>query len=494
MIDINLYEQIRHLYAVEKLSQRAIARKLGISRNTVKRYCEGENIPWESKPRRYGRPVTGPVEEVVKEWLAKDKTAPAKQRHTADRIYQRLVEEHGFTGAPSTVRKLVKELRLEGGKAFIPLEFDPGEAAQVDWGEAVAYISGQKTRVQIFCYRLCYSCACYVAAFPTQRSESFLAGHLQAFSFFGGVPRRLIYDNLKTAVKEGWGRYVKAEQDDFMALRSHYAFRADFTNPASGHEKGLVEELVGYIRRNVMVPVPRVESMEELQGELDEMCLRYQDKHLRYHPLPVREALAVEKQHLTQLPVKEFEYALTKTAEVDNLSLVKFDRNRYSVPVNLVGRTVTVKGYPFQVKVYHHGQQVAIHPRFYGQNETRLELEHYLPVLVKKPRSLANAAPLRRANLPPGLNELKDRLLARQEDHELAKVLGLVIDHGVEEVEQAIVIALQSGQDTYQAVRYYLDQKGTPDSYRGAVGTTSFPQVEPVNLEVYDNLLGGEVR
>lgn len=194
VIDMSLYEQVRYLYGVEKLSQRAIARKLSISRNTVKRYCQGENVPWETKGRQYRRRVTGPVEEVVREWLAQDRTAPPKQRHTAERIYQRLVEEYGFAGASSTIRKLVRELRLEDTKAFIPLEFDPGEAAQVDWGEAVAYIDGQRTRVQIFCYRLCYSSAFYVAAFPAQRTEFFLAGHLQAFSFFGGVPRRLIYD------------------------------------------------------------------------------------------------------------------------------------------------------------------------------------------------------------------------------------------------------------------------------------------------------------
>lgn len=206
MIDVKIYEQIRHLYAVEKLSQRAIAKKLGISRNTVKRYCNGQNVPWESKPRSYDNPVTGPVERIIKEWLEADQNAPKKQRHTAERIYQRLVQDHGFTGGPSTVRKLVKELRTQNVKAFVPLDFEPGEAAQVDWGEAVVYLDGKKTRVQLFCYRLCSSAAPYVAVFPSQRNDCFIAGHVQAFNFFGGTPRRLIYDNLRTAVKEGWGR------------------------------------------------------------------------------------------------------------------------------------------------------------------------------------------------------------------------------------------------------------------------------------------------
>ncbi|MFZ5649493.1 MAG: IS21 family transposase [Bacillota bacterium] len=489
MIAINIYEQIRYLFAVKKLSQRKIARELGISRNTVKRYCQGENVPWESKSRQYQRPVTEPIEDIVKEWLASDQDAPLKQRHTAERIYQRLVEEHGFTGSASTVRKLVKELRPESRQAHVPLEFDPGEAAQVDWGEATVYVAGRKSKVQIFCFRLCYSCAPYVAAFPSQRNECFLAGHVQAFNFFGGVTRRLICDNVKTAVKEGWGCYVKAEQPAFIALKSHYAFSADFCNPRAGNEKGLVEDLVGFARRNFFVPVPRVENLTELQPELDKRCIQYKNRHLRYHPAPVKEALAAEQKNMTPLPAREFDYAVTSLAEVDTLSLVKFDRNRYSVPVNLVGKTVTVKGYPLAVKIYHGSRQVAVHPRSYLQGQTRLELEHYLPSLIKKPRSLKNAAPLRRAVLPPGLNTLKQDLLARGEDKELARVLGLVLEYGIDETEKAIGLALQSGQHSYQAIRYYLTRRESapailPELYR----------VEPVGLEQYDRLWAGERR
>ncbi len=224
--------------------------------------------------------------------------------------------------------------------------------------------------------------------------------------FPAGFPRRSIYDNLKTAVKEGWGRYVTTEQAAFTALKSHYAFRADFCNLGAGNEKGLVEDLVGFARRNFFVPLPRVENLTELQSELDKRCGQYQNKHLRYHQTPVKEAFAIGQKHLTPLPAREFDYAVTALAEVDPLSLVKFDRNRYYVPVNLVGKTVTVKGYPLTIKIYHGARQVAVHPRSYLQCQTRLELEHYLQALIKKPRSLKNAAPLRRALLPPGLNTL----------------------------------------------------------------------------------------
>lgn len=492
MIDINIYEQIRHLYAVEKLSQRAIARKLGISRNTVKRYCNGENVPWESKPRQYECPVTEPIRPTVQRWLEEDKHAPKKQRHTATRIHERLVEEYGFNGSYSVVRDLVRELRSQDHKAYIPLEFDPGEAAQVDWGEATVYLNGKKVKVQLFCYRLCSSSAPYVAAFPSQRSESFLAGHVQAFKFLGGVPRRLIYDNLKTAVKEGWGRYVLAQQPAFLALRSHYAFSAEFCNPGAANEKGLVEGLVGYIRRNVLVPVPRVNDFAELQPLLDERCRRYQEKQLRYHQSKIKEALAIEQQYLTPLPAKEFDFALTSMAEVDSMSLVKFDRNRYSVPVDLVGKPVTVKGYPYEVKIYHRAREVAVHRRIYRQGETSLVLEHYLPVLVQKPRSLQNAAPLRRASLPPGFAKLKDNLLVRGETRELSRVLKLVMEYGISEVEKAVLKALESNQHSYQAIYYYLTTKQLRPTKTNISST--FPRVQPVDLSVYDSLLAGDAR
>ncbi|WXJ94642.1 hypothetical protein MCACP_11170 [Neomoorella carbonis] len=178
---------------------------------------------------------------------------------------------------------------------------------------------------------------------------------------------------------------------------------------------------------------------------------------------------------------------------MDSLRLIKFEKNRYSMPVNLVGKTVTVKGYPFQVKVYYHSQEVAIPPRTYLADQTCLVLEHYLPVLVQKPRSLANAAPLRRASLPPGLYELKERLLDRGEDRELARILGLVMVHGIEEVEKAIKLALQSGQNSFQAVRYYLGQQDNAGTNQVQLDT-AFPMVAAVNLEAYDSLLGGGVH
>lgn len=493
MIDINLYEQIRHLYSVEGMSQRAIARELGISRNTVRRYCHGEHVPWEKTPRSRSSPVTDPIRDIVAKWLKEDKDAPCKQRHTAERIHQLLVADHNFAGGKSTIRKLVKELKAENVKAFVPLEFDPGEAAQVDWGEATFYLAGKKTTCYLFCYRLCYSSAPFVVPFPSQRQEAFLAGHVMAFNFFGGVPKRIFYDNLKTAVKEGWGRYVKAEQSSFVALRGHYAFRSVFCNPRAANEKGLVENLVGLKRRNIFVPVPRVDDYNQLQQETSRRCLQYiKHHHIRYKPLSVQDAFTKEQAHLLPLPLREFDYAFTTTAAVQLDGLAKFQGNRYSVPIHLAGRRVTIKGHPLKVDIHYRGDLVASYERCYRKGQTFMQAEHYFPLLVTKPRSLYNAAPLKNASLPAAFARARDLLLAEEKDQELAKIIKLTLIFGLEAVETALAQALTQGVVNAETVRYLLDQSQTSKPLPSLLGIG--PRVEPPDLSRYDQLLGGAGR
>ena len=243
------------------MSERAIAKHLGISRNTVAKYKDGAIIPGQREPLERKSPVTGPIEEIVLGYLAEDQSAPSKQKHTAKRIYERLCQEHGFTGGDSTVRVLVRKLRGTA-QVYIPLQFDPGSAGQVDWGSAYVYLDGVKTKIELFCMRLCNSGGIFVMAFPTQRYESFFEGHVQALEFFGGAPKTLIYDNLRTAVKEGWGKHVKEQQTPFKLLMAHYVVSTRFCNPGKGNEKGLVENLVSLCRRNAMVHVPRVKDLD----------------------------------------------------------------------------------------------------------------------------------------------------------------------------------------------------------------------------------------
>lgn len=494
VIGVDQYQFIRHAYAVEGLSQREIARRLGISRNTVKKYVEGDSLPMSVKSAERNLPVIGPVKNIILGYLEEDrKNNLHKQRHTAKRIYDRLCKEHGFTGGYSTVRQCVRQLK-QTSKVFIPLEFDPGEAAQVDWGTAIAYINGQRTVIQLFCMRLCHSAAIFVAAFPTQRYESFLMGHRLAFEFFGGVPRRLIYDNVKTAVKEGWGKHVTQEQVPFQYLKAHYAFISTFCNPGQGNEKGLVENLVGFSRRNVLVPVPRVGSWEELQNCLIQYSRDYLNHKIQSRPAPVSIMLAEEKAYLTSLPKGNFECAITKPAKVRDGSLIQFDHNEYSLPVHLIGQEVTVKGYPLTVEIWQKSIKIVTHRRSYQRGEVCYELAHYLPALEKKPRAIANAAPVRRSGLPPEIIDFRQHLAGKNADRDFVAILKLTVQYGQDAVLVAIRKAQSSNHYSVEAVRFHLLQavhrqvEQQPDPIPT---DPNLPRVMPVNLKQYDTLMKG---
>ncbi len=264
IVEMDMYYQIR-AYFNEGKSIHWIARTLGISRQTVRKYCEGNTHPAVRKDyHRDSGVVTDDVREFILECLREDEVENLpKQKHTAKRIYDRLVNEKGFTGGESTIRRTVKTLRAQCAappQADMPLEFDPGDAVQIDWGESTVYLDGVKTTINVFCGRLCYSCAIFVQAFYSQNMESFLEAQQRMFDFFGGVPRRMIFDNAKVAVKDGFGLHARPT-DAYAAFAAHYAFKTEFCNIASGNEKGLVENLVQYSRRNCMVPVPRVKDI-----------------------------------------------------------------------------------------------------------------------------------------------------------------------------------------------------------------------------------------
>ena len=398
IIEVDLYKQIRHMYVNQGISKRAIARALTISRNTVIKYCDGSHVPWERKtPQRTSTVITAEIEAFIQECLQEDREENLpKQKHTAKRIYQRLVKEKGFTGGESTIRERVRALRPTAKEAFVPLEFDPGEAAQIDWGEATVYLKGQRTKVQLFCCRLCYSADIFVKAFYRQNQESFLEGHVDAFDHFNGVPGKIIFDNSRIAVKEGFGVHAKP-QAAYQALSAHYAFGMHFTNINSGNEKYLVENLVGWARRNMLVPVPQVDSIEELNQHLLAGCLEYRQHRIQGRSETVGQQSAAECRALHALPAYVFDTSKSISARVYDDSTVQFDRNRYSVPVRLVGHQISVKAYGNRVDLYHNAVKVASHRRSYKRAETLFELEHYLPLLEHKPRSVYHAKPVRRS-------------------------------------------------------------------------------------------------
>lgn len=478
------YQLIRNLYIVKGYSQRSISRILGISRNTVKKYCDGGALPWERKtPDRKPTVMTPEVLDFINQCLKEDQTAPRKQRHTAHRIFERLQEELNFQGSEPTVRYRVSQLRKNLNEAFIPLSFDEAEAAQVDWGTATVIMNGCKTQVQLFCVRLCYSCAPFVVAFPSQRAEAFFEGHISAFNYFTGVPSRCIYDNLKTAVKEGFGRYAK-EQEGFHRFRAHYAFESSFCNVSEGHEKGLVENLVGWARRNILVPVPKVKDFTELNEIILQRCQRYLEHTVRGREANVGILWRQEQSKLIPLPKTPFDPARLLESEADRYATVSFDGNRYSVPVSLSGETLTIKGYAQVVKVYYQGKEVAKHERIYQKGKTSYQLSHYLNLLEQRPRSVWNAKPVKAADLPDCFYRFAKA--ATDPDRVMVKLLRLTVEKGLVKVVEALQQSQAVGSNSLQVVEHFLDRE-RPRKRLAMVG----PSVKPPDLGRYDLLLGG---
>ena len=379
---------------LDGMSQRQIATVLHISRNTVKKYWDGDSVPWERKD--YNREATVLTEDVVtfvRQCLDEDAHNPRKQQHTAKRIYDRLLTERSFTGGETTVRRLVKQLREKSHEAFVPLAFPAGDALQIDWGEATVYLSGVKTVVNLFCARLCYSGAPIVLAYRRQNEESFLDALVQVFQYFGGVPKRVIFDNGKVAVKDGFGAHAR-KQAGYAALAAHYGFEAVFCNPASGNEKGLVEGLVGYSRRNICVPVPKVDTMENLNWMLREKCQKYLSHQIRGKEASVGTMFAREKALLYPLPKYPFDPCKRASGRVDRFCTIRFDTNNYSVPATYCGKEVAIKAGPETVSVYYEGQCIARHLRCLGKKQNIYSLEHYLPLLEKKGRAIFYARPV----------------------------------------------------------------------------------------------------
>jgi hypothetical protein len=327
----------------------------------------------------------------------------------------------------------------------------------------------------------------FVIAFPYERLEALLEGHIEAFKFFNGVPQRAIYDNMRTIVKDGWGKHVASEQKDFVQLKAHYAFKSIFCNPGQANEKGLVENLVSWIRRNMFVPMPKVNSFEELNELLRKRCLSYRNHIIRGRKRSVGEEYRIEQSRLIPLPKRHMEPIRQVMAKVNHFSVVRFERNRYSVPVDYVGSDVTVKASVFEVSIWYRGQRIASHLRSYDENAVSYRLEHYLPLLEKKPRAVWNAQPVRHAKLP---TEFWDFARKLANDYEVVKLLRLMSQHGISAVLPAIQKSYDSGAYSYEGVLKHLET-------REGSQLTELPcdpvEIQQVDLRAYDNMVwGGE--
>ena len=452
MVDIEFIRKKRFL---DGWSIRKISRQLGVSRQVVRKALRSAEIPRYrlSKPRLC--PVMDAYRELILTWLGQDEKAPPKQRHTARRIYDRLCQEYGFKGAESTVRGYVQQLRQGKAEVFIPLTAGWGEQAQVDWGEARVRIAGQEVKAHIFNLCLRASGVRFVWASPTEKLEAFLEGHCRAFSWLGGVPKECLYDNPKTAVLRILAGPEREEHSHFASLRAHFLFDSLFCRPAEAHEKGAVENSVGYCRRNALVPVPEQPSWQTLNDYLLGWCGRERER--------LADKWAAEKAALRPLPAQPFQCCIIKSALVSRLSLVRVDHNRYSVPSDCHLASVRVKLFTDHVDLCQGEEVVASHCRCHARGQSIMSLDHYLPALERKPHAVSHAAVVRQ--LPAVYNLVREKLCSARPDgyREFAAILLLHREFPAQALETALQQAWERGCLQASSVRQILlNQSASP--------------------------------
>ena len=435
-----------------------MAREFGLSRETVRKMLQYAVPPGYQRQQPIKRPKLGPWLGVIDAILNDDKQRPAKQRHTSKRIFERLKEEHGFTGGYTIVKDYVRTATLRGQEMFVPLVHPAGEA-QVDFGEALVVIAGVEQKAHYLAMDLPQSDDCFVAAFPAETTEAFLEGHIRAFAYFGGVPTRILYDNTRIAVAKILGGEERQRTRSFSELQSYYLFADKFGRPAKGNDKGKVEGLVGYARRNFMVPIPRVSSWEELNAHLEQQCRKRRERRLRGHTETIGERFERDRAALLPLPAAPYEACEKISARVSSLSLVRYRSNDYSVPTEYGHRQVWVKGYVHEVVIACASEVIARHQRSYERETVVFDPLHYLALLEQKTRALDQAAPLAGWLLPECFAQLRRLLEARLRKHgsrEYVQVLRLLETFDLEEVTYAVEQALKLGTISFDAVRHLL--------------------------------------
>jgi len=514
MLTVEEIETIRRAYYHEHKSVRAIAREQQHGRRVVREAIAGTT----PHPRRYHltkrkvRPVLDPVVAIIDAWLEADQAAPRKQRHTAKRIYDRLVAEYGFTGHETVVRGYVHDWRrahAEGSRAFLPLAHAPGSEAQCDWGEAVVRVAGVEQIAQLFCFRLSYSLKPFVCAFPTARQECFLAGHVAAFTALGGVPRQIVYDNLGTAVSKVLQGRTRIEQESFVAFRGHYLFSSHFCLPGleGAHEKPLVESLVGYARRNFLVPVPDVPSWEALNTLLAERCAAEDARIVAGRAAPI--GAMWQEEHPVLLPLQRHAFPCCRTLAVraNRQSLITFERNRYSVENRYAGERLLLRAYAWHVEISDGHTVIAHHARLYGRDGEQLDPLHYLSLLERKPGGFALARPIQQwaKEWPPIYHDYLAALRrARPESatREFVRILQLHARHEPAAIAAALEWALALGCWSADGVAYCLADTTipavAPDTFDLAADTRLAPlavvQIPLPDLRAFNQLLWEEDR
>lgn len=446
--------KIRRLHFVEKITVSELAKRFKRSRPTIRKHLKTVESPVYRTRQHQPHLKLGRYLDQLHSWLNNDAALPRKRRRSAQRLYECLQVE-GYVGSYTAVQRYVRDWKKSQAntptikQAFVPLIFPPGETCQFDWSHEMAVIGGVEQTVKVAHFRLSYSRQMFVMAYPRETQEMVLDAHNQAFAFFGGVPKRLVYDNLKTVVDAIFVGKERRFNRRFLTLANHYLFEPVACTPESGWDKGQVENQVGNIREWLFTPMPTFADFPELNHRLARRCLELAG---RPHPEQVSRTTAdcfAEEQPLL-MPVKAvFDGYVEAMRRVTSQCLIRIDRNRYSVPAEWANRVVSVRLTADCVRMVADGRVIAEHVRRFNRDQLICDPWHYLPVLVKKPGALRHGAPFVTWDLPVSIKVVRDRILKQDKGDRafvdcllMARDLG---DSGLEALEVACDLTLQTG-------------------------------------------------
>ncbi len=455
---MDLYLKVRHAHFEEGLSGRQIARDFGISRDSVSKMLAYSEPPGYRRTAPIKRPKLDPFACQIDDWLAEDKTRPRKQRHTAKRIFERLRDECGFDGGYTIVKDYVRSKKRGSREMFVPLSHPPGHG-QADFGEALVVIGGIEQKAYFFAFDLPHSNACYIRAYPAANTEAWLDGHVHAFPFFGAVPRSILYDNDRCLVAKIQADGTRNRTQRFSAMLSHYVIGDRYGRPDKGNDKGKVEGLVGYGRRNFMVPMPRFATWDAFNDYLEEQCHKRQADVLRGHKVSIGERLKADLAAMRDLPAAPFEACDLQSGQVTSTSVVRYRSNDYSVPVAYGHREVWIKGFVGRVVIGCAAEVIADHPRSYDTGDMVFDPVHYLALIERKIMAFDQAAPLQDWELPDAFTTLQRLLEARQGKagkREYVQVLRLLERFEMDVLHLAIKDALQMRAVSFDAIKHLL--------------------------------------
>ena len=458
MKPVEIYARVRHAVLIEGISERAAAERFGINARTVSKMLKFSVPPGYVRTKPPFRPKLDAFVGIIDAILATDKERPKKQRHTAKRIFERLRDEHGFAGKITIVKDHVAGWRQRSQEMFVPLVHPPGHA-QVDFGEALGVIGGVERKIHFLAMDLPHSDAIFVVGYPAETTEAFCDGHVRAFAFFDGVPKSILYDNTKIAVAKILGDGRRKRTRVFSELQSHYLFKDRFGRPGKGNDKGKVEGLVGYARRNFMVPVPVFADFDALNANLLERCRKRLADRPRGHDGTIGERLVHDLAAFQKPLPAPYDACEKRTGRVSSLSLVRYRNNDYSVPTAYGHRKVLIRGYVHEMVIACGADVIARHPRSYEREDFVFNPLHYLALLEQKINALDQAAPLSGWTLPEAFATLRRLLEARmgkKGKREFVQVLRLMEVFAIDDVTAAVCDAIARGAVGFDAVKHLV--------------------------------------